>query len=126
MEADLFNLVPAVGEVNGDRSNFSFADLSSLPNMYGDCDFKVDFKTKRAQPSERTRGQIARTYLYMAEKYGLKLSSQDQQLYNAWNNMYPVSDWEAQRNTRVAKIMGWDNPFVTERLERAQATTAAL
>ncbi len=121
MEADLFNLVPAVGEVNGDRSNFSFGDLSSTPNMYGNCDFKVDFKTKRAQPSEGTRGQIARTYLYMADKYGLKLSSQDQQLYNAWNNMYPVSDWEAERNTRIAKIMGWDNSFVTERHQRSKS-----
>ncbi len=118
MEADLFNLVPSVGEVNGDRSNFSFGDLSYIPDMYGKCDFKVDFKTKRAEPPEEKRGKIARVYLYMADKYQLKLSSQDKKLYSAWNNMYPVSTWEAKRHKRISKLMGWENPYTVERMSR--------
>ena len=116
MEADLFNLVPSIGEVNGDRSNFSFSDLNHIPDMYGQCDFKVDFKTKRVEPPKNRLGEIARTYLYMADKYGLKLSKQDQQLYNAWNSLYPVNEWEAERHKRTSKIMGWDNRFVVERM----------
>ncbi|CAM3633901.1 endonuclease [Parendozoicomonas haliclonae] len=118
MEADLFNLVPSIGEVNGDRSNFRFGDLSSKPDMYGQCEFKVDFKQRRAEPPVNKRGKIARAYLYMAAKYQLKLSKQEQKLYTAWNNQYPVSEWEEERHERISKIMGWDNPFVVERLAK--------
>ena len=33
-EADLFNLVPSIGEINGDRSNLSFAWLPQPPTQY--------------------------------------------------------------------------------------------
>lgn len=31
MEADMFNLAPAIGEVNSDRSNYGFGVLQSQP-----------------------------------------------------------------------------------------------
>lgn len=34
-EADLHNLVPVVGEVNGDRSNYGFGMLPQKPHQYG-------------------------------------------------------------------------------------------
>src|SRR5690606_1269825 len=42
-EADLFNLVPSIGELNGDRSNFAFAWLPQAPHQYGACPMVVDF-----------------------------------------------------------------------------------
>ena len=36
-EADLHNLVPAIGEVNGDRSNYDFGWLPQKPSQYGAC-----------------------------------------------------------------------------------------
>ena len=114
MEADLFNLVPAVGEVNGDRSNFRFGLLNNVPNMYGQCDFKVDFKARVAEPPEEKRGFIARTYLYMSDRYPFKLSAQQRKLYEAWDRMYPVSGWELERNERISDIQGWENTYVTE------------
>lgn len=112
MEADLHNLVPAVGEVNSDRSNFGFSQFTKNTGMYGKCEFVVDFKTRQAQPPERSRGAIARTYLYMAQRYNLKLSKKDRQLYEAWHKMYSVTEWERTRNTRIQKVQGWGNPFV--------------
>lgn len=42
IEADLHNLAPSIGEVNGDRSNFSFGQLSSqAPYQYGQCRSRV-------------------------------------------------------------------------------------
>ncbi|MEH6652250.1 MAG: endonuclease [Motiliproteus sp.] len=41
MEADLMNLVPALGEINGNRSNYSFTMLQGEPRVYGACDFEV-------------------------------------------------------------------------------------
>lgn len=111
-EADLYNLVPVVGEVNGDRSNFGFGMLSEKPGQYGACPFVVNFKQRTAMPGESSRGAIARTYLYMSERYRLRLSRQDQRLYAAWNRQHPVSEWERWRNQRIACVQGNANPYV--------------
>jgi deoxyribonuclease I len=85
-EGNLVNLVPSVGEVNGDRSNFAYSAWTSKPEpMYGQCKTIVDFKNKKAQPREEVRGRIARIHFYMYERYQLKLSKQDQQLMCAWD-----------------------------------------
>jgi deoxyribonuclease-1 len=72
----------------------------------------VDFKARKAMPRQQIRGMIARTYFYMSERYGLRLSKQDHQLYTAWNKQYPVEAWERNRNQRVACVMGHGNHFV--------------
>lgn len=113
-EADLHNLVPAIGEVNGDRSNFAFGMLTEKPTQYGSCPMVINFKEKTAMPPERVRGAGARIYLYMAERYGLRLSKQDRNTYEAWNRMYAVSEWERWRNEKVGCLMGWGNHFVGE------------
>lgn len=113
-EADLHNLVPVVGEVNGDRSNFGFGMLAEKPTQYGACPFVVDFQQRTAMPAEQSRGAIARVYLYMSQRYHLRLSPQDQRLYDIWNRQYPVSEWERWRNQRIACVQGNANPYVGE------------
>lgn len=113
-EADLFNLVPAIGEVNGDRSNFPLVMLDARPGQYGRCEMVVDFRARKAMPPEHSRGAVARIYLYMHERYDLRLSDQDRQLYEAWHRMYPVSEQERRRNQEIACHMGWGNPWVGE------------
>lgn len=113
MEADLHNLTPAVGEVNGDRSNFNFSQWNGLDGVsYGACEMQVNFKQRRAMPPARARGAIARTYLYMAGEYGFSLSSQQRKLMQAWDKSYPVSEWECERDRRISKVQGNHNPFV--------------
>jgi len=111
-EADLHNLVPGIGEINGDRGNFPYGWVSTPPGQYGACPMVVDFKAKVAMPRKRVRGMIARTYLYMSQRYQLRLSRQDRRLYEAWHRTYPVEAWERQRNQQVGCVMGWGNPFV--------------
>ncbi len=53
-------------------------------------------------PPEHSRGAVARTYLYMHERYGLRLSDQDRQLYEAWHRMYAVGAAERRRNQDIA------------------------
>lgn len=113
MEADLHNLVPAIGEVNGDRSNFRFSQWNGNKGAYyGQCAFKVDFKGRVAEPPAQSRGAIARTYLYMNQEYRFNLSKSQRQLMNAWDKQYPVSEWECERDKRIAKIQGNHNQFV--------------
>jgi len=114
MEADLHNLVPAIGEVNGDRSNFRFAMIEGEPRVYGQCDFEVDFKERKAEPRDAIRGDIARTYFYMADRYKLTISKQQRQLFNAWHRTDPVDVWETERNKRIGDIQGNLNSYIVQ------------
>ncbi|MBT5230789.1 MAG: deoxyribonuclease I [Methylococcales bacterium] len=117
MESDLHNLVPAVGELNGDRSNFRFAMVPGEPRKYGACDFEVDFKGRKAEPPEGIRGDISRIYFYMAKKYKLKLSKSQKQLFNAWDKLDPVSPWECRRDGLITGSQGNSNSYVSEKCE---------
>ncbi len=115
MESDMHNLTPAIGEVNGDRSNYRFSQWNGDHGAhYGQCEMKVDFKERTAEPPARARGAIARIYLYMNQQYTFQLSNAQQQLMRAWNNTYPVDLWECERDRRIAKIQGNNNPFVQQ------------
>ncbi len=78
----------------------------------------IDFKNKQAEPPERARGAIARTYFYMRDQYHLRLSRQQTQLFTAWNKLYPVSQWECERDQRIARVQGNHNPYVLEACKR--------
>jgi deoxyribonuclease-1 len=112
MEADLHNLRPAIGENNGDRSNFRFAMLEGEERRYGSCDFEVDFKGRKAEPRPEVRGDIARTYFYMRDQYGLTLSKQQEQLLEAWSRQDAVDEQERALSRRTAAIQGNGNPYV--------------
>jgi len=118
IESDLHNLQPAIGEVNGDRNNFQYSQWNGGEQQYGQCSMKVDFKQKLAQPPERARGAIARTYFYMRDQYHLRLSRQQTQLFTAWDKQYPVTSWECERDNRIAKVQGNHNSYVQQACQR--------
>ena len=114
-EGDLNNLVPAVGEVNADRSNLSYGAWAKQPvRIYGQCGTVVDFAGKRVQPREEVRGRAARMTLYMHQRYGLHMSRQDRQLMCAWARQYPVDGWETRRNQRIVSLQGEGNYLVSQ------------
>ncbi|MEQ7918687.1 endonuclease [Xanthomonas sp. WHRI 1810A] len=113
MEADLFNLYPAVGEVNGDRNNFNYGMATGVAPQYGQCKTRIDFQQRAAEPRDEVKGLVARTTFYMFDQYKLNMSRQQQQLLMAWDKQFPATPWERERNTRIAAIMGHGNPFVT-------------
>ncbi|MDN2483911.1 endonuclease [Vibrio agarivorans] len=115
IEANLHNLDIAIGEVNADRSNYLFGQFTKQKaTQYGQCDVHVDFKNRQAQPREEVRGIIARTYLLMHDLYDIRPSNQQLRLLETWHATYPVSEWEAERDRRIASIMGYNNPYVLD------------
>jgi deoxyribonuclease-1 len=66
-----------------------------------------------AEPRDQAKGEVARIYFYMHDRYGLSMSKQQQQLFSAWDRQYPVSHWELERDRRIAGVMGHNNLFVT-------------
>ena len=63
MQADMFNLYPTIGEVNGRRSNYSMAIIKGEKREFGKCD--VEIKNWNVESREEIRGEITRTYLNM-------------------------------------------------------------
>lgn len=113
MEADMHNITPSVGEVNADRSNYQFGVLPHVQPQHGACDFKVDFQSRTTEPKNAVKGQIARIYFYIHDRYDVPMSRQQQQLMMAWHRQFPVSEWEVERDRRIAARIGRSNPFVT-------------
>lgn len=105
MVSDLHNLVPAVGELNGDRNNFTFSMLEGEPRRYGSCDFEVDTQTRKVEPMPAIRGDIARIYFYMNQTYQLPISDKQRRLFEAWDHADPVDAWEQQRNARIEALI---------------------
>lgn len=109
MEADPYNLVPAIGEINGDRSNFRYAEAPKniMYNQYGNCKVYTDFQAKRFYPANYSKGLIARTYLYMSKTYNIHLSNQERKLMEAWDKMYPKDEYEEKRDKAIKQIFIW-------------------
>lgn len=112
MEADMHNLVPSIGEINADRSNFKYAANKVKSSQYGVCNFEIDFKQKRAYVKDEIKGDIARIYLYMSDKYNVRLSKKEKRMMEIWNKLDPISNWEKIKNEKVRKIQGNLNPYI--------------
>lgn len=52
MEGNQYNLQPAIGEVNGDRSNYRYSQFTKEFTQYGQCKNAVDFKDRKFQSKE--------------------------------------------------------------------------
>ena len=53
MQADLFNLYPAIGSVNAQRQNYNFVMLPEEESSFGSCDMRIT--TRKVQPPEKAR-----------------------------------------------------------------------
>jgi deoxyribonuclease I len=90
----MYNLVPAVGEINGLRSNYSFAMIPGEKRAFGKCDMEIE--SRKAEPPPGKRGDIARAYFYMDWAYpghGV-ISKKNRKLFKAWDKADPVDAWE--------------------------------
>ena len=112
MQADMYNLAPAVGAVNAMRQNFNYAMLPQTPPTFGSCAMKID--GRKVEPPDRAKGFVARAALYMDASYSphYRLSSQQKRLFATWNRQFPVDKWECTRTKRIEKIQGNPNNFV--------------
>ena len=111
---NLHNLAPAIGEVNGNRSNYRFAQLPFKAYQYGQCQVKTDFKGRKFEPRDEVKGDVARVSLYFDSKGYIKLSKSQRQLFNAWNKQDPVDEYECTIHDKKAKLQGEVNPFVND------------
>ncbi len=115
----MFSLSPAIGELNAHRSARLFGEIANEARHYGACDFEVDttglgpsHSRGAAEPMRKVRGDVARVWLYMMDKYALKLPKGYEALMANWSNADPIDEAERLRHEIISKEMGWENPFV--------------
>ena len=106
MQADLYNLQPAIGELNGLRSNYQISLIKGEKREFGKCD--VEIKNKKFEPSENVRGDIARIYMYMELNYPkyIKFNKDIKKLILKWDQNDPVSSWECFRSKIIKQYQG--------------------
>ena len=112
MEADIYNLFPAIGEVNELRSNYPMTIIEGEEREFGKCD--VEIKRGRVEPREEVRREIARTYMYMDSVYPGKgiISKKNRSMFEEWNRSDLVDEWECERAKKIEKIQGNRNEVV--------------
>lgn len=112
IQADMHNLKPAIGQLNGIRSDFPYGILQGEERRFGSCD--VEVHEKQFEPKPSIRGDIARIYFYMNYQYpGYQvIDDLHFQLFLYWNIIDPVDDIECKLSKRIEIIQGNENPFV--------------
>lgn len=112
MQADMYNLFPAIGAVNAVRSNKRYSALPQASAAFGTCPAKVD--GERFEPPDMAKGPVARAALYMEDAYAprYRLSRQQRRLFEAWAGLFPVTEWECERTRRIERLQGNENPRV--------------
>jgi deoxyribonuclease I len=120
MQSDMHNLFPAVGEINGDRSNFVFGEIDGEGREYGECDFEV--AQRIAEPKKSIRGDIARSYFYMSHQYKVEISDDYEEMLREWHLFDPPDEWERDRNSLIEDVQGNRNLFIDypEMVERVR------
>jgi deoxyribonuclease-1 len=120
MEADLYNIWPEVGELNGLRSNFSMAALGPAARnpssiSFGACTAQI--ADKKFEPMDMAKGIVARVYMYMDQAYPGRgiVSGKNKKLFEAWDKMFPVTKWECKRAQKIKGVQGNENQVLAQR-----------
>ncbi len=82
-------------------------------HTYGSCGIFIDERHSRIMPPPRSRGTVARAYLYMADRYRLTLPEGEREMFRSWNKSYRPDSWECRRNQLIRERQGNDNPYIT-------------
>ena len=69
-------------------------------------------KAKRAFVKDDIKGDIARIYFYMSDRYNINLSKQQRKMMEVWNKLDPIDEWEKLKNKRVLKLQGNGNKYI--------------
>lgn len=134
MYTDLFHLYPTDGYVNGRRSNYPYGENNGEQYSSAGGFSKLGKCTTEGysgivfEPNDEYKGDLARTYFYMATAYEDKIASWSSPMLSGdaypayakwvvnmllrWAKEDPVSQKEIDRNNAVYKIQHNRNPFI--------------
>lgn len=138
MKSDAFHVYPTDGKVNGQRSNFPYGECANGTTLPSNNGVKAlgklgtstfpGYSGKVFEPVDEYKGDLARTYFYMAAAYKDKIGSWHSDMlagnsYPAyktwavnlllkWHRQDAVSKKETDRNDAVYEFQNNRNPFI--------------
>ncbi len=110
MEADMHNLYPAWSDLMVYRNARSFGNVKGDDSRFDQCHFEWDKNV--VEPRDLSKGNVARSILYMHKQYSLPVSADLMTVLKAWNRQDPPSEQEKIRNDRIETIQGQRNPYI--------------
>ncbi|MDL2312263.1 endonuclease [Bacteroidales bacterium OttesenSCG-928-B11] len=131
--SDLFHIYPVDGYINSTRNNYPYGIVISPTrtfsngSKYGSNQAAGAPSTNAFEPIDEYKGDIARSFFYMATRYmfedgsfleqsPMTFKSQLQpwalELFMNWHLLDPVNDKERNRNNAVYAIQQNRNPFI--------------
>lgn len=124
VEAELYNLWPAVGSVNGARGSKAYRDFPEEPNKekysFEGCPIIIRSEPQGVEPSRDAKGIVARASLFMHSKHEIPFTHQEMEMYHSWDSAYPPLSWEHEWNSHISHITGYDNPYISRWLEKLE------
>lgn len=108
-EADLHNMYPVLAKINSSRNNLQFGIIAGEKHKFG-CDFERS--DKLAEPREVSRGNIARSILYMSDEYKFEIPVNMRKLMLEWHKIDPPDSDEIRRNYLIYKLQGTVNKYI--------------
>ena len=131
MYSDMFHIYPTDGWVNNKRGNMPYGDVGSVSwtslngSKIGSCN-NSGYSGEVFEPIDEYKGDIARSYFYMAVRYytessgwagsamvtGAEPKTWAINMLLAWNSADTVSDKEIARNNTIYGIQHNRNPFI--------------
>lgn len=117
IEGDMYNLVPAVGELNRERGDTRYGEIAGEPREFGACDFERLGEV--TEPRPEVRGDIARIYFYMDARYPQYriVNDMNQKMLEEWAAGDPLDEAERTRLSKIEQVQG--NSFFIGRLQMA-------
>lgn len=127
MDGDAFNLHPTDASVNLQKSNYDFDECSTTGTYIEEAD--AYYTSTQFEPSDKAKGEVARTIFYMAVRYEGNDGELDLEVVDEtgtsphpkhgklstllqWNRDFPPTNLERRRNERVYEAQNNRNPFI--------------
>lgn len=110
MEADLYNLIPVVSAIADLQEGKAFGEVAKPTHMVGNV--KID--SAFIEPPDERKGDIARVYLYMDQRYDLQLTPQERALFERWHALDAVDAKECAIAKIIKKVQKVANPWIDE------------
>jgi len=134
MYTDLFHLYPTDSYINQMRNNYPYGEVNTIKKQSQNGHSKLGTSAASGysgtvfEPADEYKGDLARTYFYMATRYENQIATWDSDMlagnaYPAftswalqtllkWHREDPVSEKEISRNEAVYAIQHNRNPYI--------------
>ena len=75
-----------------------------------------EVENRFVEPSPNIRGDIARTYFYMADTYSnyIQLKKSELSLFSKWNEADPIDEWECKKSKLIENSQKNLNKFIVQ------------